>query len=140
MSNSTFYRAQVVVALCVLATFCGCSQFRAPEIDPGEQSLSDPFDIAVDAVRKGDLGFIKTSVESDSRYTKAVDSSGRTLLHYAAESGDSDMVSYLLEQGAHALVEDDDGRSPLDVSIMAVAPKGVIDILREATMREAGSS
>lgn len=121
--------------LCLAATLSGCSQFMTPEIEAAPQVLNEPFDKAVDAARQGDLAYIKSCVESDPRYIDAFDGAGRTLLHYAAERGDKDIVAYLLEQGAYILAEDDDGYTALDISLQAVAPQGVIDILREATIR-----
>ena len=126
----------VLVALIALG---GCSQFRAPEVPVAAQQLSNPFDVAVEAARKGDLSHIKTCVESDARYVDAYDGAGRTLLHYAAQRGDQDLVAYLIQQGSYVLAEDDEGYTPLDVAVQSLAPQDVIDLLRERTIREASA-
>lgn len=131
-------RSMVMAAGILLGTaFGGCSQMSAPVIQ-ADRNTADPFEQAVDAAFKGDLGFIQTCVESDPRYLEAVDNQGRTLLHYAAEGGHKDIVTYLLEKGADINAEDDNGYYPLDAAIQGDAPKDLVDMLKDAAMRANG--
>ncbi len=125
-----------LIALAAVMPLWGCSQFGSAEVPVATQALNNPFDVAVDAARKGDLEHIRKCVESDARYVDAYDGTGRTLLHYAAQRGDRDLVSYLIQQGSFVLAEDEEGYTPLDVAVQSLAPQSVIDLLRDTTIKE----
>jgi len=122
--------------LSVLVVIAGCS--KAPQIQSTPPSPENGFAIAADAAFKGDLNSVKLAVESDARYAQAADDNGRTLLHYAAEGGQAEVVRYLLDNGARANVPDNDGVYPMEAAISGGASDEVKDLLREAVAREMG--
>jgi len=66
-------------------------------------------------LRRGDSrarGFFLGEVEAN-----AVDSQGRTPLHYAAESGDTQLASFFISIGANVNTLDNSNQSPLGISI-----------------------
>lgn len=139
MNRSTKRYALWLIALTTVMPLWGCSQFGSAEVPVTAQSLENPFDVAVDAARKGDLEHIRKCVESDVRYVDAYDGAGRTLLHYAAQRGDRDLVAYLIDQGSYVLAEDEEGYTPLDVAVQSLAPQSVIDLLRDTTIKESSA-
>ncbi len=139
MTCSTARGGLLLITLCAVVSLSGCSQFGRAEVPVAAQSLDNPFDVAVEAARKGNLEHIKTCVESDVRYVDAYDGAGRTLLHYAAQRGDEDLVAYLVQQGSYLLAEDEEGYTPLDVAVQSLAPQEVIDLLRNATIKESSA-
>lgn len=56
---------------------------------------------------------------------------GRTALHYAAESGHSDIVTLLLEHGADSNLGDSDGRTPISLATKARGPHAFLSLLRQ---------
>ncbi|MBX3180819.1 MAG: ankyrin repeat domain-containing protein [Candidatus Hydrogenedentes bacterium] len=129
-------RTLPALAMLAAALLAGCSQ--APEIGISANQPGDLFAQAADAAFKGDLNYVKACVEGDARYLEAYDANGRSLLHYAAEGGHAAVVRYLLEKGAYANFEDNDGYYPLDAASQGGASREVMDLIREALAREAG--
>jgi len=133
------WRGGVAFGLAFLGAIApGCSdQGLAPQVTmEGSIDTMPPFDRAVVAATSGDLAFIKTCVEADSRYVVAMDARERTLLHYAAASNQHGVVQYLLQNGAWASATDDEGYSPVDVAVQERASAAVVTLLREARDRE----
>jgi ankyrin repeat protein len=65
------------------------------------------------AVQAGDLAKVKALVEKDPGLVRAVDNSGKTPLHIAAEMGRKEAAAYLIEKGAVVDQKDAMNRTPL---------------------------
>ena len=50
-------------------------------------------------VREGDLAYVKQLLESDSKWIGYKSHGGESLLHYACESGNADLVRFLVKSG-----------------------------------------
>ena len=57
---------------------------------------------------------------------------GRTALHYAAENGHSNIVTFLLAHGAESNVVDSDGRTPISLATEATEPHCFLSLLRQS--------
>lgn len=124
----------------LLAVLGGCSQQGlAPEVtvQDGIESLP-PFERAKTAVATGDLEFVKSCVEGDARYVEAYDDNGRTLLHIAAATDQIAIARYLIEKGARVNIDDSEGFLPFDAAQQEKASGAMMDLLKEAGMKEAG--
>ena len=129
------------IALVTLTVGCsgGTDSVAPANITIGGTGVEGAFDTAVKAAFEGNLAYVKQCVESDAAYAQAVDSRGRTLLHYAAEGGHADIVKYLLENGALANVGDTDGYYPMDAASQGAGTPEILTLLREAAARETGT-
>jgi ankyrin repeat protein len=131
-----------VLALLLAVSLCGCSgpdSVAGDNITVGGTGVEMPFDTAAKAAFDGDLAYVKQCVESDPLYVQGYDGNGRTLLHYAAEGGHADVVKYLLENGALANFEDNDGYYPMDAASRGKGTPEILQLLREAASRESGA-
>ncbi len=68
------------------------------------------------AAYKGDLATVRQLVEADGSLATATDKFGITALHWAASRGRTDVVRYLLEQGANAEARDVRGTSRMEMA------------------------
>ena len=68
-----------------------------------------------------------TSVSVDAAETET----GRTALHYAAESGHSNIITLLLEHGADINLVDNAGRTPISLATKARGPHTFLSLLRQ---------
>lgn len=127
------------VALGILATLAGCSQITGPPTIEAQVNTADPFTAATEAAFKGDLAYVTSCVDSDPRYVEGFDASGRTLLHYAAEGGHVNVVTYLLEKGAYVYAEDENGLTAFDTAALSPSAKEVIAVLSQAAQAAGGS-
>lgn len=134
--------SSLAAALLMVVVMAGCSspESVAPDsITIGGTGVEGPFDTAIKAAYDGNLDYVKQCVESDAAYVQSYDDRGRTLLHYAAEGGHEDIVKYLLEHGAYASAQDNDGYTPVEAAGEGTGSMTVINLLREAQGRENGA-
>ena len=68
------------------------------------------------ACKPGRLPILKILVKYDNSLLKTIDSEGKTCLHLAAENGDVNIVTFLIEQGAEIDKQDNHGNTPLMVA------------------------
>ncbi len=78
-------------------------------------SVSDDANV-IEAVKKGYAPIVRAFLAKGGS-ASAVDAKGGTALHWAAASGNADVVATLLEAGADPTVEDGKGRTPVDVAM-----------------------
>ena len=83
------------------------------------------------AAKFGQPGIItKLLVNSSLDLNAAETGTGRTALHYAAESGHANIVTLLLAHGADSNLVDDDGRTPISLATEAIDPNCFLSLLR----------
>jgi len=84
-------------------------------------SGADPFFVAVDNKAPADIAFSKGEMGIRSVFSgkaiSAKDSSGNTILHYAARLGGPDIISILLELGANRSIRNIASESPNDIAL-----------------------
>ena len=84
------------------------------------------------AAKFGQPGIItKLLVNSSLDLNAAETGTGRTALHYAAESGHSNIVTLLLEHGADSNLIDSDGRTPIFLATEAIESHCFLNLLRQ---------
>jgi serine/threonine-protein phosphatase 6 regulatory ankyrin repeat subunit B len=90
--------------------------------DIADQNGMTPY---MDAACKGHVGVVKMILQHmGGKGLDETDIEGLTALHWAAESGQEEMVGYLLSQGAQADIADQKGSTPL----MDAACKGHVGV------------
>ena len=67
---------------------------------------------------KGDVPAVKAVIEKSPRLVDARDGDGSTPLHYAAFSGDPDLVRFLIDKGAKVGSMDAKSKTPLHIAVM----------------------
>ena len=77
---------------------------RPPSVRAGEIHV---------AVRAGDLAKIKALVAEDPKVVNEKDSRGRTPLHFASNAGHTEIIKFLIANGADVKATDPDGYTPL---------------------------
>jgi len=84
-------------------------------------SGADPFFVAADNKSPVDVAFAKGEIGMKAVFSgkaiSAKDSSGNTILHYAARLGGPDMISILLELGANRSIKNIASESPNDIAV-----------------------
>ncbi|MDR1869898.1 MAG: ankyrin repeat domain-containing protein [Treponema sp.] len=109
MKKALFYHALFSVILTfILFVFAGCASKPAAEVEPDKDNIWD-------LLRQGDAkakDYFISEVE-----VNAVDSDGRSPLHYAAERGDAGLAGFFISLGANPNVLDYERQSPLGISI-----------------------
>ena len=84
------------------------------------------------AAKFGQPGIItKLLVNSSLDLNAAETGTGRTALHYAAESGHSNIVTLLLAHGADSNLVDGGGRTPISLATEATEPDCFLNLLRQ---------
>ncbi len=71
-----------------------------------------------DVFRKGDVPAVKAMIEKTPRLVDARDGDGSTPLHYAALSGDPDLVRFLIDKGANVESMDAKSNTSLHIAVM----------------------
>ena len=72
-----------------------------------------------EAIQKGDLDDIKSTVSEDKAKINARDESGNTILHNAVREGKIEIVKYLLSQDADVNIKNSSGETSLQIAIYA---------------------
>lgn len=84
------------------------------------------------AARFGQFGIVTELLLSGSLDLNAAEiGTGRTALHYAAENGHFNIVTFLLAHGADGNVVDADGRTPIFLATKATEPHCFLSLLRQ---------
>jgi ankyrin repeat protein len=93
----------------------------------------------INAARNGDARLVYERVDTEFDFL-ARDDQGRTLLHAAVESGDEDIVRYILQSGGAISIDAFDlyGYTPVHLSLGAQTPLGRVDSLSIYTFLEYG--
>ncbi|KAL9616887.1 MAG: hypothetical protein Q9160_008276 [Pyrenula sp. 1 TL-2023] len=78
------------------------------------------------AVERQDLQGVRSILRKDPSTIFAFNSRGQSALHLAARKGDSDLVAYLLRNGAKVNPDDDDSKTPLHEAALS----GNADVVR----------
>ena len=109
-------------------------RFKTMSLENSESDLehgADIDDLRL-AAKFGQLGIItKLLVNSSLDLNSAETETGRTALHYAAESGHSNIVALLLTHGAASNLVDSDGRTPIFLATIATEPHCFLSLLRQ---------
>lgn len=71
------------------------------------------------AAEEGDLKSLRIHIRKDPKLLKKTDSAGWTLLHYAADGNQLEVISYLVEKGAKINQRNGGGYTPLHVAAMS---------------------
>jgi serine/threonine-protein phosphatase 6 regulatory ankyrin repeat subunit B len=113
-----------------MAAWGGQEQATACLLGQGAQSThreadgSTPFMLAC---KQGHLGVVRLLAQSFGKQElEATDETGFSALHYAAESGHGETVTFLLGQGTLANSKDEEGATPL----MLACQKGHLNVLK----------
>jgi ankyrin repeat protein len=100
-----------------LAVETGCWEAAKLLADSG----SDPFSVAADGKTPAEIAIAKGNAGIQSlfsgRAVNARDSSGNTILHYAARQGTPACISLLLELGANKTIKNIAAESPRDIAL-----------------------
>ena len=116
MSTVRISLLSLLLAGCFIAVLSGCSD-PVPDSAKNVGADASSEDQICAAATAGDLGKVKMLIESDPTLIDALDSNGRTPLHFAAAFGRNDVVKYLMEKGASAGTNDDNGESSIAAAI-----------------------
>ena len=111
MKKGLFFSLFIFVLTAVLLIFSGCASTPHDESAAEEEPASDIWSL----LNRGDeraRGFFLGEVD-----VNAVDSAGKTPLHYAAEIMDARLVSFFITLGANVNALDHRRQSPLGISI-----------------------
>ena len=109
--------------LVLVGLVLGCGDARTELADRGIAYTKGAFLLAAEG---GDLAVVKLFVESGMSVHTAANDYGLTVLHRAAWKGHTDVVRYLVEQGADVNAKTDDGDTVLGVA----AWEGQTDVVR----------
>ncbi len=104
--------AVLLVAIGLLVAACGAREGRTA----ARSEIDDDAPPIVLAVQSGNLWVVQQVVARDPTAVRAQDERGRSPLHYAAETGNRDIVSFLIQSGADVNARDEEGMTPLDLS------------------------
>ena len=69
------------------------------------------------AIRDGSLSKVKQFIKKDPELFMRRDDNGCTILHYALESGNEDIVDYIVQLGAEVNAPDKQNRTPLHYAV-----------------------
>lgn len=112
----------------------GCSNSNSKNLgNTVDLKTLDPFTQAMVAVKADDLEQLKTLVAANPDVVNRATESGMTLLHFAAIGSKTDVVKYLIDNGANLNARDkEDGVTPLEAAEREHADDSVIQMLRDA--------
>ncbi len=82
-------------------------------IQHGQLSKDILFNLYIKALEFNDLSLVQSLIEHDKKILKQVDSDKNTPLHLACAKGHSDIVAYLLQQGANRSSLNKDDQTPI---------------------------
>ena len=102
------------------------------DLVPQDGPVRHNFNQVVSWVKCGECDKLIAALEQDRELIRLQDQSRKTLLHYACEAQQMDMIMILIHYGADAFARDGSGVNPINV----LASAGRLDILRE--FEEAG--
>lgn len=71
-----------------------------------------------EAVSNRNLAQVEDLIKKQYLDINAQDADGKTPLHLASETGQADIVAYLVQQNANREVKDNDGRTPYFLAFM----------------------
>lgn len=129
------------ICVCLAGTWLGCSgggQQGAGAAPAGGYSGSPDAQI-IAAVQVGDVATVKSLLATDPGLANAwEESTGKGVLHFAAEGTSTAIVSLLLEKGADPAVADNEGRLPVNCAREAHSSEAVTELLAEAYKKAAG--
>ena len=108
----------------IVALAAGCGDKALPPEPEGAGDLRD--DIA-NAILSGDTATVTQLLTTEPLLLNEPHPlSGQTPIHVAATTGNSEMISLLLDQGADTSMRDDEGQSPGDIAAAAGASPEVV--------------
>jgi len=96
---------------------------RREEMSCPNSTISPLQDQISVAITQNDSETAMRMLDSDRSLIHACDRNGATPLHIAAENGDADLVSWLLERGASVRKQDLNGLTALDRAVLAADPR-----------------
>ena len=76
--------------------------------------MTPPHELA----REGKLEELKATIENYGLTLKEVDENRRTMLHAAAETGQTEVMRYLIDSGIHMNATDGEGNTALHVAVL----------------------
>lgn len=85
-----------------------------------------------EAAGRGDLSTVKDLLDDDPSLLNAKDLETHAPLHYAAVTGNEEMVALLIDKGADLEIRNDRGRTPIILAAREMGGPGVIAILLDA--------
>ncbi len=88
----------------------------------------------------GDLPSVQVMAEKGADVNAVDTVLKRSVLHYAALSGNTEVVSYLLDHGANAKARDGDGSTPLQVAVASSRPPLSEEELRKKVVELASTN
>jgi len=94
----------------------------------GGKSEQSPEQAINEAAKEGDLGRIKSLLDSNPRLVDGRDSQGNTPLHWAAKVNSKDAVALLVSDKADVNAKDDRGTTPLGIAVTQ-GNKAVVELL-----------
>jgi len=104
MKKSSVFFAFFSVVLCLAIVFAGCNSTPKADNDGIWQLLESGDSRA--------MGYFLSEID-----VNALDSKGRTPLHYAAEKGDAQLAAFFISLGANVNAQDFSKQSPLGISV-----------------------
>lgn len=109
--------------LIVLGLVAGCGGEINQSPTPGASSAGEPVEATnlFHAAELGDLNALQQYLGQGGSVTNRHPDNGQTALHYAAWSGNTNTLAWLIKQKADVNALDNDGKSPLDFAWM---PRG----------------
>ena len=124
--NHYFFRSRIVVAL-ALALSTVTVALRSMEVEediPSSEKLEKTYNPAagallIDAAKANQLSLVETALRSQADPNTSDNTYGWTALHYAASSGNTEIIHILLKAGANINAQNEEGSTPLYSAVWA---------------------